>query len=170
MDPKYKKIIVLLSVIIPLVVALLFGIKVDTSIDFSFLPPIYATLNFLTFILLVAALLAIKDHRLQQHENLIKTALGFSTLFLILYILYHVTTESTSYGGEGWLKYVYYSILISHIVLSIVVIPLVLISLGWALSHKFPNHKKIARVAMPIWMYVALSGVLVYLMIAPYYN
>ena len=98
-----------------------------------------------------------------------KTALLTTTLFLVLYILYHITSDSTVYGGGGWLKYLYYFILITHISLSVLVIPLVLISLGWAMDKNFIMHKKIARVAMPIWMYVAISGVAVYLLISPYY-
>jgi len=169
MNPKRKKIIILLSVVLPLVVASLFGIKIDTDLDFSFLPKIYATLNFFTFIILTLAFIAIKNKNRERHEKLIKTALLSTALFLILYILYHITNESTIYGGTGVLKYIYYFILITHIILSVIVIPLVLISLGWALENNFEKHRKIARVAMPIWLYVAISGVIVYLLISPYY-
>lgn len=169
MNPKRKKIIILLSVVLPLVVASLFGIQIETDIDFSFLPKVYATLNFFTFIILILAFIAIKNKNRERHEKLIKTALLSTTLFLILYILYHITNESTIYGGIGVLKYIYYFILITHIILSVIVIPLVLISLGWALDNNFVKHKKIARVTMPIWLYVAISGVIVYLLISPYY-
>jgi putative membrane protein len=169
MNPKRKKIIILLSVIVPLVVASLFGIRIDTDIDFSFLPRVYAILNFSTFIILVLAFVAIKRKKIIYHEKLVKTALVTTTLFLVLYILYHITSDSTIYGGTGALKYIYYFILITHISLSVLVIPLVLISLGWAMDENFKRHKKIARIAMPIWMYVAISGVMVYLLISPYY-
>lgn len=169
MNPNRKKIIILLSVIVPLVVASLFGIRIDTDVDFSFLPRIYATLNFFTFIILILAFVAIKRKKIIYHENLVKTALITTTLFLVLYILYHITSDSTIYGGTGALKYFYYFILITHISLSVLVIPLVLISLGWALDKNFIKHKKIARIAMPIWMYVAITGVMVYLLISPYY-
>lgn len=169
MSPKRKKVIILLSVIVPLAVASLFGIRIDTDIDFSFLPKVYATLNFFTFIILNLALIAIKNKNRNRHEKLIKTALLTTTLFLVLYILYHITSDSTVYGGDGWLKYLYYFILITHISLSVLVIPLVLISLGWAMDENFIKHRKVARIAMPIWMYVAISGVIVYLLISPYY-
>lgn len=169
MNPKRKKIIILLSVIVPLAVASLFGIRIDTDVDFSFLPKVYATLNFFTFIILILALLAIKNKKRKRHEKLVKTALLTTTLFLVLYILYHITSDSTVYGGGGWLKYFYYFILITHISLSVLVIPLVLISLGWAMDSNFVKHRKVAQVAMPIWMYVAISGVVVYLLISPYY-
>jgi putative membrane protein len=169
MNPKRKKIIILLSIIIPLVVASLFGIRIETSIDFSFLPKVYASLNFFTFIVLIAAFLAIKNKNRIRHERLIKTALVTTTLFLVLYILYHITTDTTVYRGSGILKYTYYFILITHVTLSIIVIPLVLVSLGWAMDENFVKHQKVAKIAMPIWMYVAFSGVLVYLLISPYY-
>lgn len=169
MNPKRKKLIILLSVVVPLVVASLFGIRIETDVDFSFLPKVYATLNFFTFIILTLALIAIKNKNRKRHEKLVKTALLTTTLFLVLYILYHITSDSTVYGGTGALKYIYYFILITHISLSVMVIPMVLISLGWAMDNNFEKHKKIARVAMPIWMYVAISGVAVYLLISPYY-
>src|SRR5690554_1799713 len=98
-----------------------------------------------------------------------KTAISFSVMFLALYVVYHITSESTKYGGEGFLKYVYFFILISHILLSIVVIPFVLITYVRAISGQFYKHRKIARITYPLWLYVAVSGVIVYLMISPYY-
>jgi putative membrane protein len=170
MNPRRKRIITLLSILLPLAVAMLFGIKIDSNIDFGFLPQIYAGINLTTFFVLLGALYAIKNGRRKVHENLIKTALVLTSIFLILYIIYHITTPSTSYGGDGALKYIYFFILITHIFLSIVVIPLVLLALGWAMELNFERHKKVARIAMPIWLYVALSGVIVYLMISPYYT
>lgn len=170
MNPKRKKIIILLSVVVPLLVASLFGIRIESSVDFSFLPGVYATLNFFTFIILIFAFVAIRNKNRKRHEILVKTALLTTTLFLLLYLLYHITSDTTIYGGKGALKYIYYFILITHISLSIIVIPLVLISLGWAMDGNFVKHRKIAKIAMPIWMYVAFSGVLVYLLISPYYR
>jgi putative membrane protein len=165
-----KKLIIALSIVIPLVVASLFNLRIDTDIDFHFLPRIYSGINFLTFILLISALIAIKKGNKKLHQGLIKICISFTTLFLILYIIYHSTTDSTAYGGEGILRSVYFFILISHITLSVTVIPLVLISLNWAIEGDFKKHKRIARIAMPIWMYVALTGVIVYLMISPFYT
>lgn len=141
----------------------------ESSYDFSFLPKIYAGINFSTFLILITAYISIKKGNRVLHERLIKTAIVLTSLFLILYSIYHITTESTSFGGDGVMRYVYFFILISHIILSIVVIPLVLLSIGWAMEGNFVKHKRVAKIAMPMWLYVALTGVLVYLMISPYY-
>jgi len=169
-DPikKYNKLIVLLSIAIPLVVAVLFGVKVDYDLP-VFLPPVYASINAGTAIILVMAIWAIKNKKRNLHEGLIKTAIVFSAVFLILYIAYHMTSNSTPFGGEGWFKYFYFFILISHILLSIIVIPFVLITFVRAVTNDIERHKKIARIAFPLWLYVAISGVLVYWMISPYY-
>ena len=167
-DLKYKKLIIVLSVAIPLAVAVLFGVKIE-GFDFSFLPPIYASVNGLTAVLLVAALVAIKKGRRKLHENLMKICIGLSALFLLMYVLYHMTSESTPYGGDGTLRYVYFTILISHILLSIAVIPLVLFSFVRALADQFDQHRKLARITFPVWLYVAVTGVIIYIMISPYY-
>lgn len=98
-----------------------------------------------------------------------KTAIGCSVAFLAMYVAYHMTSDSTKFGGEGAIKYIYFFILLSHIILSIIVIPLVLITYVRALASKFDKHKKIAKITFPIWLYVAVTGVIVYLMISPYY-
>ena len=170
MNPKRKRIITILSIVIPLLVAVLGGAKIESSYDFSFLPHIYARINFTTFLVLIAALISIKKGNRVWHERFIKTAIVLTSLFLILYSIYHITTESTTYGGDGMMRYVYFFILMSHIFLSIEVIPLVLLSIGWAMEGNFVKHKRVARIAMPMWLYVALTGVLVYLMISPYYS
>lgn len=170
---KYRKWIIVLSVAIPLVVAILFGVKLkDFGYDvkpLSFLPPIYATINGITAVLLVSAVWAIKNGKRQLHENLMKTAIGCSVAFLAMYVAYHMTADSTSYGGEGLLKYVYFFILLTHILLSIIIIPFVLITYVRALAERFDKHRKLARITYPMWLYVAVTGVIVYLMISPYY-
>ena len=172
-EKKYNKWIITLSVLIPVAVAVLFKIKLkDLGFNVAplpILPPIYATINGVTAVLLVSAVIAIKKGKRQLHEKLMKTAIACSLVFLLLYIAYHMTTDSTKFGGEGVLKYVYYFILLSHILLSIAVIPLVLITYVRALANKFDKHKKIAKITFPIWLYVAVTGVVVYLMISPYY-
>jgi putative membrane protein len=167
-DP-YRKVIIAVSVIIPVAVALLFRVKIE-GYDFSFLPPIYASINGLTAILLVVAVLAIKRGNRVMHERIMKTCIGLSGLFLMMYVLYHMTSDSTTYGGEGLLRYFYYFILITHIVLSVAVVPFVLFTFGRALSGNFSRHKALARITFPIWLYVAITGVIVYLMISPYYQ
>ncbi len=172
-EKKYNKWIVILSIAIPLLVAALFGVNLrDLGFNvqpLTMLPPIYATINGLTAILLVIAFIAIKNKNIVLHENLMTTAIGCSAVFLILYVAYHMTSDSTKFGGEGAIKYIYYFILITHIILSIVIIPFVLITYVRAITENFEKHKKIARITFPLWLYVAISGVLVYVLISPYY-
>jgi len=166
---KYNIWIWILSIAIPIAVAALFSVKIPGVERLGFLPPIYATINALTAILLVIAVYQIRKGNRKLHERLMKTAIGCSVLFLLLYIAYHITSDSTVYGGEGMLKYVYYFILITHILLSIIVIPFVLITYVRAISGQFYKHRKIARITYPLWLYVAVTGVIVYFMISPYY-
>jgi putative membrane protein len=163
---SFRKLIIALSIVIPLAVALLFGIKIE-GLDFSFLPPIYATINGLTAVVLIAAVIGIKAKNMQLHQRLMQFALVLSLLFLVAYVLYHMTSDSTPYGGEA--AYLYYFILISHIVLSIVVIPIVLFAYLHAWKGDYETHKKWVKFAFPIWLYVAITGVVVYLMISPFY-
>jgi putative membrane protein len=172
-EKKYKKIITGLSIIIPLAVAALFGVnlrKLGFNVEpLTFLPPIYASINGLTAIVLIAAVIAIKKGNRKLHEQLNTFAIGCSLVFLLLYIGYHMTSDSTSFGGEGVIKYIYYFILITHIVLSIIIIPFVLTTFMRAKLGNFSQHKKIAKITFPLWLYVAITGVVVYLMISPYY-
>ena len=162
----YKRWTIALSVLIPFAVASLFGIKIE-GYDFSFLPGIYASINGLTAILLIVALYAIKKGRVKLHRKLIGTCLILSVLFLSMYVTYHITSDAASYGGSQ--RSIYFSLLISHILLSILVVPLVLVTLLRALTGEFKRHRFMARITFPVWLYVAISGVLVYLMISPYY-
>ena len=172
-EATYKKWITVLSIAIPVAVAALFGINLrDLGFNvapLTFLPPIYAGINGLTAIILVLAVIAIKKGKRKLHENLMRTAIVLSTLFLVMYVAYHMTSDSTKFGGEGAIIYVYYFILITHIALSVAVIPFVLITYVRALLGKFVDHKKIAKITFPLWLYVAVTGVVVYFMIAPYY-
>lgn len=189
----YDILIWVVSVLVPIVVALLLFMKWDydqlvfdmripnsdpiillenlpIAKPLTFLPPIYATINGLTAILLVLAVYYIKNGKRKIHESLIKVCIALSLSFLVMYIAYHLTTDPTSFGGSGLISYLYFFILITHILLSIVVIPLVLISYSRAVKSKFILHKKIAKITFPIWLYVATTGVVVYLMISPYYT
>lgn len=172
-DQKYNKLIVFVSVLIPIVVAVLFNVKLkDLGYNvepLSFLPPIYATINGITAVVLVSAVLAIKKGNKELHQRLMTLAIALSLAFLVMYVAYHMTSDSTKFGGEGFIRLVYFVLLISHILLSIAVIPLVLITYVRALAAKFDQHKKIAKITFPIWLYVAVTGVIVYIMIAPYY-
>ena len=189
----YDILIWVVSVLVPIVVALLLFMKWDYDQlvfdmripnsdpiilienlpivkPLTFLPPIYAIINGLTAILLVLAVYYIKNGKRKIHESLIKVCIALSLSFLVMYIAYHLTTDPTSFGGSGLISYLYFFILITHILLSIVVIPLVLISYSRAIKSKFILHKKIAKITFPIWLYVATTGVVVYLMISPYYT
>ena len=166
---KYKNWIILVSIAIPIVVAFLFRIRLENVKSLSFLPPIYAAVNGYTAIILLVALWAIKNRKINLHEQMMKTAIGLSLAFLIMYVAYHITSDPTPFGGEGAIKTVYYIILISHIVLSVAIIPLVLISFVRGISQQFTLHRKIARITFPIWLYVTVTGVIVYYMISPYY-
>jgi putative membrane protein len=167
-DP-YRKVIIALSISIPVIVAILFGVKIE-GYDLSFLPPVYASINGITAVLLVVAVRAIRNQKQRIHERIMKTCIGLSAAFLVMYIAYHMTSESTPYGGEGVLRYVYFFILISHILLSVVITPLVLFTFSRAISRNFERHRRLAKFTYPIWLYVAVTGVIVYIMISPYYK
>ena len=169
-ERKFNRIITIISILVPLVVAVLFGVKVPNSEPLKFLPPIYAAINGLTAVLLIYAVWAIKNGKRVLHQNIMSACILLSILFLLMYIAYHMTADSTSYGGVGIIKYVYYFILISHIILSIVIIPLVLKTYARAYLKDFERHRQLARFTFPIWLYVAVTGVVVYLMISPYYE
>jgi putative membrane protein len=173
LEKKFSKFIVLVSILIPVVVAILFNVKLKNfgyNVEpLSFLPPIYATINGITAVVLIAGVLAIKNGKRKLHERLMTTAIALSVAFLVMYVAYHMTTDSTKFGGEGIIRLIYFFILITHIILSIAVIPLVLITYVRALAERFDRHKKIAKITFPIWLYVAITGVVVYLMISPYY-
>lgn len=165
---KYNHLINTVSIAVPIVVALLFGVRIPNVEALTFLPPIYASMNGITAALLIVALIAIKKKKVNLHENLMKTSVACSLLFLLMYVAYHMTSEPTEYLGD--MKYVYFFILISHIILSVVVIPLVLHSYVRAYMGEYKSHKKIVKYAFPVWLYVAVTGVIVYIMISPYYS
>ena len=170
-DPsrKYRKLITAVSILIPVVVAILFTVRLPNVAPLDFLPPIYASINALTALILVVAYIAILNKKIKLHETLMKIAIGLSLVFLVMYVAYHMTSEPTPFGGKGSIKALYYFILISHIVLSIIVIPLVLHSYVRAYLGDFEAHKRIVKYAFPVWLYVATTGVIVYIMISPYY-
>ena len=168
-EKKFNRLITIVSIIVPLVVAALFGVRLPGVEPLSFLPPIYASINGLTAILLIIAVIAIKKNNRELHQRLMTSCIFLSLIFLLMYVAYHMTSDSTPYGGEGTIRYVYFFILISHILLSIAIIPLVLFTYARAYLEKFDKHRKLAKITFPIWLYVAISGVVVYLMISPYY-
>jgi len=168
-EKRFNLMITITSVVIPIVVALLFMVKIPNVATLSFLPPIYATINGLTAVLLLVAVWAIKNGNRSLHQKLMTTNIVLSLLFLVMYIAYHMTSDSTAYGGEGYIKYVYYFILITHIILSIALIPMVLRTYAKAYLKDYESHRYLAKYTFPIWLYVAVTGVVVYVMISPYY-
>lgn len=164
-----KRLITIVSIAVPIVVALLFGVRLPGVEPLSFLPPIYAGINALTALLLLVALWAIKTKNVQLHERVMKVCIALSLSFLVMYVAYHMTSDSTPYGGQGVIRIVYFTLLVSHILLSIIIIPLVLHTYLRAYLKQYQSHRKLAKITFPIWLYVAITGVVVYLMIAPYY-
>lgn len=178
----FRTLIIVLSIAIPLIVAVLFRIKIE-GVDLSFLPPIYAGINGLTAFFLLAALYAIRSHNMRLHRRLINICMFLSLLFLAGYVAYHMTSDPTVFGdanGDGYrdvnegqnVKYfiaLYYFLLVSHILLSVAVVPMVLFSYLFAYSGNFEKHRKWTKITFPIWLYVALSGVIVFVLINPYY-
>lgn len=168
-ERRLNRWITIVSIAVPLVVVILFGVRIPNVEPLGFLPPIYATINGLTAVLLLAALWAIKQGKQRLHQQLMTTCIVLSLMFLVMYVAYHMTSDSTPYGGEGWMRTLYFAVLISHIFFSITVIPLVLRTYAKAYLKDFAAHRKLARITFPIWLYVAVTGVVVYLMISPYY-
>lgn len=169
----YSKIIIGLSVVIPLVVAFLIYMpfRLETNAGWIFkLPHVNAIINSITAILLITGVIFIKNGRPDLHKTAMTLAFILGSLFLVFYVIYHSAAESTPFGGEGNIRLVYFSFLISHIILAAIVVPFVLFAFYFALSGKFKQHVRVVKYTLPIWLYVSVSGVIVYLMIRPYYQ
>ena len=169
---KNERLVNILSIVIPVAVALLIGIrtKIDLGVWTKTLPHVIGFLNTTTSLTLIAGFIFIKNKNITMHRRMMTLSFVQGALFLVLYILYHISNASTSYGGEGILRPIYYVLLVSHIVLSIGVVWFVLRAVYYALSGQITEHKKIVKWTFPLWLYVSVTGVVVYLMISPYYN
>ena len=143
--------------------------KIHTDIDLGILPAFHAFLNSITAILLLAALYFIKNGNIANHRRMTTSAMITSAIFLVSYVLYHITTEETKFGGEGLIRTIYFVLLITHIIAAAAILPFVLITFNRAFTGSFERHKKIARWVYPVWLYVAISGPLCYFMLKPYY-
>lgn len=162
--------IAIASIAIPVVVAGLFFLKKPTAnvgFNLKILPAINASLNFTTAVLLVVGYFFIMSGRRKYHKYTMITAFVLSSVFLISYVTYHSLSNSTHYAGD--FPYVYFPILLSHILLAIVIVPLVLFTMARGLQSRFDRHRRIAKWTLPLWLYVAITGVITYLMISPYY-
>lgn len=157
------------SAVVLLLVGMMRRVKFDLGIDFSFLPPLHATLNALTAIILLIAYYQIRHKNVTAHKRSIYAAMICSGLFLISYVLYHFTTQETRFGGEGSIRYVYFFFLITHVVLAAVILPFIFLTFNRAYTEQFERHRKMARWVFPLWLYVALTGPVCYLMLKPYY-
>ena len=166
------KSINIVAIAIPVAVAVLLGVRVKVNLGewTGYLPHINAVFNSLTALFLLIGLGAIKKGNIPVHRACMLICVGLGTLFLICYILYHFSHASTAFGGTGAVVYVYYTLLLTHIILAAVVVYFVLKALYYALNGNFDMHKKTVKWGYPIWLYVSVSGVLVYLMISPYYS
>lgn len=171
-DKRASLLIIIFSVIVFVAVVFLSRIKVDVSLPFNVhvFAKINAILNSAVSFLLLVGLMSVKRGRYQLHRKVMMSAMVLSLLFLVSYICHHLFSESTSYGGEGTIRYVYYFILITHILLAAIILPFILYTSYRALVAEWPAHRKLAKITWPIWFYVSVTGVVVYLMISPYYN
>jgi putative membrane protein len=170
-EQKANRIINVLALAIPLAVAVLLGIrqKVDLGSWTTYLPHINGIINSATSVLLLLGFYFIRQKNVIAHKRVMLTAFALGSIFLVSYVLYHLTNESTPFGGQGWVRPIYYFLLISHIILSVVVVWFVLRAVYFALSGQITKHKSTVKYAFPIWLYVSITGVIVYLMIKPYY-
>ncbi|MHA6259810.1 DUF420 domain-containing protein [Sporosarcina sp. CAU 1771] len=169
---NYKPFIIAISIILIGAIGILSGMpgyEDFDAFDVTILPLANAIFNSFTFLFLVGALIAILKRNVKVHQRFIYAALVTTSLFLVSYVTFHFLAPSTSFGGEGFMAGFYYFILITHIILAAVIVPLVLTSVARAWNMENARHKKIARWTMPIWLYVSLTGVLVYILISPYY-
>jgi putative membrane protein len=173
-NPTMKWTIGILSVVVPLLVAVLLSLNTESKINFGFdtrfIPHINAIFNSITSLCLIAGFFAIKSKNIKLHRGLMMTAFTLSSLFLVLYVIYHASMPSTKFGQEGLIYGVYLFILITHISLSIIVVPLVLWAIYFAWTGRIASHKKMVKWTFPVWTYVAITGVIVYFMISPYYQ
>lgn len=157
----------LLSVVVPVIVAVLLGIpaKLDLGAWTKSLSHVIGAINSLTTVLLVAGLIFIRQNKINLHRAAMTGAFSLGALFLVCYVTYHLTNPANRYNGEGFSRYVYFFFLITHVLLSLIVLPLVLRAMFFAVTSRFDRHKRIVRYAYPIWLYVSASGVIVYLML-----
>ena len=170
LEKKLNRIAWVITIVVILLVSTMHMLpKFFDGINLSFLPATYSALNALTAVLLVLALYFIKNGQVEKHQKTMTAALLTSILFMVGYVLYHLTYDDTKYGGEGSIRYVYFFLLITHIVSAGVILPFILFTYIRALTNQFERHKKMARWVYWVWLYVAVTGPVLYLMIEPYY-
>ncbi len=169
LEKKLNVVAYVVSVVVLLLVGLMRRVKIDLGIDFHFLPPVHATLNAITALILLLALYYIKNKQIENHRRAIYAAMTTSALFLLSYVLYHFTTPETRFGGVGTIRTVYFILLITHVVLAAVTLPFILLTFNRGYTMQVERHRKMARWVFPLWLYVAITGPICYLMLRPYY-
>jgi putative membrane protein len=170
LEKRLNRLAYAVSALVLLLVGAMRRYKFDLGVDFSFLPPFHASLNALCAVILLFALYFIKKKQVENHRRAIYAAMACSALFLISYVLYHFTTQETRYLGTGAMRTVYFFFLITHVVLAAAVLPFILLTFTRAYTNQFERHKKMARWVFPLWLYVAVTGPICYLMLRPYYQ
>lgn len=171
LEKRSNLVVNVLSVVIPLVVALLLGIqtKLDLGNWTKSIPHVIGGINTLTSLFLIVGFVAQRLGKIGLHRIMMSSSIALGAIFLVCYVTYHLSNPSTPFGGQGIIRSVYFFVLISHIALSLVVLPLVLRAFFFAVTNQIQKHKRVAKWAFPIWLYVSVTGVVVYLMISPYY-
>ena len=171
-DARARGVIIVVSIIVFAAITVLSRVKLDVQLGFDehLFAKINAGINSTVSVLLLVGLMAVKSKNYLLHKRIMITALTLSCLFLVSYICHHLFTGETKFGGEGSIRYIYYFILGTHIVLAGIILPFILFTAYRALVGDWPKHRKLARITWPIWFYVAVTGVVVYFMISPYYN
>ena len=171
-DNIYKPIIITLSILIPIVVAILMvipGRQNSADSPISSLPLFHAVLNGSTALCLILGYFFVKSKQIKVHRTLMLSAFILSSIFLVSYVVYHYTFPPTKFGGDGAIRSIYFFILITHIVLATTIVPLALFAIYFALSNQIVKHKKVTKFTLPIWIYVSITGVIVYILMSPYY-
>lgn len=170
-DKQARLLILTVSFVVFAAVVILSRVKLEANLGFDvhIFAAINAVINSCVSILLVAAFVAIKNKNYVRHKNLMLFAMVLSVLFLVSYIAHHLLAGDTKFGAEGAIRYIYYFILITHIFLAAIILPFILFTAYRSLTGEFAKHKKLARYTWPLWLYVSVTGVLVYLFISPYY-
>lgn len=171
-DTRARRLIIAVSVIVFTAVVVLSRVKLDVELGFDkhIFAKINAVINTLVSLLLLAGLLAVKNGKQLLHKRIMITAIILSCLFLVSYICHHLFSGETKFGGEGNIRIIYYFILGTHIILAGIILPFILFTAYRSMIGEYAKHKKIARITWPIWFYVAVTGVIVYFMISPYYS
>ncbi|MBI1225643.1 MAG: DUF420 domain-containing protein [Bacteroidetes bacterium] len=170
LEKKLNRIAWAVTVVVVLLVSVMHKIHLDFGVDLKFLPGVYSVLNALTAVSLLVGLYFIKNRQQKKHEQAMTLSMILSLLFLLGYVLYHITNPDTPFGGQGWIRPIYFFLLISHIVLAAVIFPFILFTYIRAYTSQFAKHNKMARWVYWFWLYVAVTGPILYLMIKPYYN